>query len=250
MTPEELQTLQNEIISLKFWRKGPFRLFGIDIDAEWRCDLKWDRLLPNLPPMTGKTILDVGCNNGYFMFRMLEHDPKSVLGIDPNDLFFKQFQLIQRYIQSQKLTFKQIGWQELQSTGFDIIFCMGILYHEREPRPLLNKLKSLLNPGGEIILETLILEGDGDANLVPKKYYAGMRNVFNIPTLPRLKMWIEDAGFSNAEVIDVTRTTTAEQRVTPLAGNVSFAYFLDINDPTKTSEGYPAPVRGSLRIRV
>lgn len=43
------------------WRKGPFSLYGVNIDTEWRSDWKWQRILPHLSSLEGRTVLDVGC---------------------------------------------------------------------------------------------------------------------------------------------------------------------------------------------
>lgn len=49
ITGEEQQLVQQTLRSFMPWRKGPFNIFGIDIDAEWRSEQKWNRLLPNFP---------------------------------------------------------------------------------------------------------------------------------------------------------------------------------------------------------
>jgi tRNA (mo5U34)-methyltransferase len=64
--------------ALRPWKKGPLSLFGVGIDTEWRSDWKWARLAPELDPLAGKVVADVGCANGYFMYRMLAENPKLV----------------------------------------------------------------------------------------------------------------------------------------------------------------------------
>ena len=81
------------------WRKGPFDLFGLFIDTEWRSDLKYNFLRPHFN-LTGKKVADIGCNNGYYMFRFLEDAPAKVVGFDPSALFKCQFDLINHYVKS------------------------------------------------------------------------------------------------------------------------------------------------------
>ena len=64
------QQLQATLMALHPWRKGPYKLFGMHIDTEWRSDWKWDRLLPYIAPLKNRLVLDVGCGNGYH-WRML-----------------------------------------------------------------------------------------------------------------------------------------------------------------------------------
>ena len=70
-------------LSLKPWRKGPFEIDDIYIDSEWQSFIKFNILASHLN-LAGKSVADVGCNNGYYMFKMLEYGPKSITGFDPS----------------------------------------------------------------------------------------------------------------------------------------------------------------------
>ncbi|MDO7672463.1 MAG: DUF1698 domain-containing protein, partial [OM182 bacterium] len=80
------------------WRKGPFELFGVGIDTEWRCDLKWARLESAISSLAGRCVLDVGSGNGYYAYRMAGAGAKQVLGIDPHVPYVAQFLLLQQYL--------------------------------------------------------------------------------------------------------------------------------------------------------
>ena len=77
------EMIRQQLRRLLPWRKGPFNLFGVKIDAEWRSDLKWRRLQDKISPLSGRTVLDVGCGNGYYGWRMLGAGAKRVVGTDP-----------------------------------------------------------------------------------------------------------------------------------------------------------------------
>ena len=94
-----LQALETALMGLHPWRKGPFELFGLHIDTEWRSDWKWDRLAGALEPLDGKRVLDVGCGNGYHCWRLLGAGAAEVIGIDPTPLFILQFKALQHYLQ-------------------------------------------------------------------------------------------------------------------------------------------------------
>jgi tRNA (mo5U34)-methyltransferase len=235
------------------WRKGPFTLFGELIDAEWRSDFKWERLKEHLDDMQDKKILDIGCNNGYFMFKMAEENPELVLGIDPVLDYKTQFEFIQNYIKNPNLHFELFGVEHLPyfKDLFDIVFSMGIIYHHRHPLEQLINIRESLVPGGQMILETIGIPGEDSIALFPEDRYAKMRNVFFVPTLSCLINWTKKAKFTDVEVISSTPLTPDEQRLTPWCPppHQSLEDFLDPNDKSKTFEGHPAPMRFCIKAR-
>lgn len=254
---DEISTTQRKLLLTLLqnyhpWRKGPFALFGTLIDSEWRSDLKWQRLANSITPLHGRNVLDVGCGNGYFMLRMLGAGATWVLGVDPTILFNMQFaamkQLINKEINAGILP---IGVDQVPDNiaFFDTVFSMGILYHRRSPIDHLYKLFNCLRPGGELVLETLVIEGPKDRLLLPAKRYAKMRNVWFIPAAAGLQMWLQRCGFIDIQLVDVSVTRMQEQRSTEWMRFESLKDFLDPDDLTKTIEGYPAPTRALLVAR-
>ncbi|MFT4731160.1 MAG: tRNA (mo5U34)-methyltransferase [Gammaproteobacteria bacterium] len=226
------------------WRKGPFHLFGIDIDTEWQSDWKWDRVLPHIAPLANKKVLDVGCGSGYHLFRMLGEDAKLVIGIDPTDLFFYQFQIFKKYLPEHSIHYIPQGIEDMpELNAFDTVFSMGVLYHRRDPIEFLYQLKNQLASGGQLVLETIVIDGDETSVLMPGERYAQMRNVWFLPSCKALMHWLSRVGFINIEKVDENITSIDEQRATQWMTNHSLADFLDPNDPTLTIEGYPAPKR-------
>lgn len=227
------------------WKKGPYALGDTFIDSEWKGDLKWDRVCQELPDLKNKKILDIGCANGYFLFRMAEHNPKLVLGIDPVLHPAAQFKYIQHFTQDERIKFELLGVAEvpLFKNAFDVIFSMGILYHHKNPIEQLFQTKDALVAGGTLVLETIGIPGEDNISLTPEDRYAKMRNVWQLPTLPCLLTWLERAKFKNVRVVSKEWGQTDEQRVTPWSGEVSLEDFLDPHDKTKTVEGLPAPRR-------
>lgn len=230
------------------WRKGPFTLFGIDIDTEWRSSLKWDRVIPHLTPLEHRHVLDIGSSSGYYMFRMVPHRPAVVIGVEPYINFYCQFRLINSFAGIENIHTLPLRLEELPVSGkkFNTIFCMGILYHRRSPIDFLKQVRQMLSGKGELVLETMILEGDSHFTLTPVDRYAMMQNVYFIPTVPVLLSWLKTAGFAHARCVDVTPTTSDEQRRTPWVNTESLTDFLDRCDNRKTVEGYQAPVRAVI----
>ncbi|AQT69733.1 tRNA (mo5U34)-methyltransferase [Anaerohalosphaera lusitana] len=244
----DLDILRQNLMTLHPWRKGPFSVFGIDIETEWRSDLKWDRVKDAIEPLEGKLVLDVGSGNGYFGFRMIDAGARAVVSIDPFLLFVIQFLALNRFAKCERTAVLPLGIEDVPTDkpSYDAVFSMGVLYHRRDPIAHLRELHNLTLPGGEVILETLVIDEPGEAILEPKGRYAKMRNVWAIPS-PRLAAeWMTQAGLHDVRIIDVTRTTAEEQRPTEWMAFESLPNYLDPNDSSKTIEGYPAPARGVL----
>ncbi|OOF36868.1 tRNA 5-methoxyuridine(34)/uridine 5-oxyacetic acid(34) synthase CmoB [Rodentibacter rarus] len=244
----EKQRIIHHLKQLMPWRKGPYHLFGIHIDCEWRSDFKWQRVLPHLAPLKDRTILDVGCGSGYHMWRMLGEGAQMVVGIDPTELFLCQFEAVRKLLNNdRRVNLIPLGIEQMQPlAAFDTVFSMGVLYHRKSPLDHLTQLKSQLKKGGELVLETLVVEGDAHTVLVPTDRYAKMKNVYFIPSVEALISWLEKVGFNNVRCVDIAPTTLEEQRKTDWLENESLIDFLDPNDHSRTIEGYQAPTRAVI----
>ena len=232
------------------WRKGPFQVGKTLIDTEWRSDWKWQRISRHIQPLEGKQVLDIGCGNGYHLFRMLGAGADLALGIDPTILFNYQFSLLQRLSQPNRAYLLPLRSEHLpQFGGFDTVFSLGVLYHRRSPIDHLKELLSFAKPGGELVLETLIVEGDQNTLLIPRDRYAKMANVWFIPSTSMLELMLRRAGFIDVKTVDVNVTSLEEQRATRWMQFQSLEDYLDPTDKTKTVEGYPAPTRAVLVAR-
>jgi len=243
--------LNNSLFALHPWRKGPLVLGGAKIDTEWRSDWKWDRIAPHLK-LEGKQVLDIGCGNGYFGLRMLGAGTRLVVGIDPTMVFVMQWLAMQKLAPGLNNFVLPMGIEHLPADtgGFDYVFSMGVLYHRRDPLAHLRQLKSLARQGGQIVLETLVLEGEGKKVLEPQGRYSRMRNVHAVPSAGVLLDWLKQAGMKNAEILDVSKTTLEEQRSTEWMTFESLRESLDEKNHSLTVEGHPAPVRAAVLVRV
>ncbi|MCL1059228.1 tRNA 5-methoxyuridine(34)/uridine 5-oxyacetic acid(34) synthase CmoB [Shewanella gelidimarina] len=244
----EQEKLENLLAIFKPWRKGPYSIHGIEIDTEWRSDWKWERLAPHISPLANRTVLDVGCGSGYHMWRMLGDGAKHVVGIDPSPLFMCQFEAVKRIAgNDQPIHFLPLGIEELPPLdAFDTVFSMGVLYHRRSPIDHLIQLRDQLRTGGELILETLVIDGDENTVLVPEDRYGKMNNVWFLPSVAALMLWLKKSDFINIRCVDIDVTSLAEQRSTSWMPNESLVDYLDPNDVSLTVEGYPAPKRATI----
>ena len=261
-TPQA-QTLFNLLAQLKPWRKGPWSFGPVEIQTEWRSDWKWNRVVQAFPPqgLKDQRILDVGCGSGYHLWRMHQEGAELALGVEPFLLSVAQFYATYPILTGSDqlgseswphpplpplvlpLTLEQCP----RFSWFHIVFSMGVLSHRRSPFDHLADLKAQLEPGGQLILENLVIDGKAGEVLVPRGRYAKMRNVWFIPSTLELKGWLEKAGFNRAEIVDISTTSTEEQKRTPWMEFESLEDYLDPADQTKTVEGYPRPMRAVLK---
>ncbi len=248
-TQESVDLTEVEAVAKKMmpWRKGPFDLFGLFIDTEWQSFLKYNLLEPYFD-LKGKRVADVGCNNGYYMFRMLEHEPELLVGFDPSALYKTQFDFINHFVKSD-IQYELLGVEHFPfyEHKFDTVFCLGVLYHRSDPVGMMKDLAKGIEKGGELFLDTFIIDGDDDICLSPEKTYSKIPNIYFVPTVKVLKNWCERAGFINIEVLAIIPTTEEEQRSTAWIEGQSLENFLDPEDSSKTVEGYPAPKRAYIK---
>ena len=230
------------------WRKGPFQIGETFIDSEWKSYVKYNLLRPHFD-LKDKRVADIGCNNGYYMFRMQEDNPKLLVGFDPSPLYMTQFDFINHFVKSE-IVYELLGVEHLEfyEEKFDTIFCLGVLYHRSDPVAMLKSLYKGLDKKGEVILDTFYVDGDEEMALCPESSYSKIPNIYFVPTIKALKNWCLRAGFSSFEVLETSVTDESEQRKTEWIEGQSLEDFLDPNDSSKTVEGYPAPQRVYVRL--
>ena len=227
------------------WKKGPFSFFGIEIDSEWQSHLKWERILPHIKSLEGKRIADIGCHNGYFMYRMLHENPALVVGFEPVAKHLLAFELLQTYAKEDRLFFELLGAEHmhLYEKFFDRVFCLGILYHHTDPIELLRKIHTSLNTGGQVIIDCQGIDGEDPVALMPQSRYANAKGIWWLPTKSCLVHWLSRAKFRDINVFYAEKLNPVKQRTTKWAPIDSLSSFLDPLDSNFTKEGYPAPWR-------
>ncbi len=246
---------KNEILELakelKPWRKGPFKIDDLFIDTEWKSFIKFNILKPFMDEISQKCVADIGCNNGYYMFKMLEFKPKQIIGFDPSIKYRLQFELINTLAKTP-IKYELLGVENLPQyeIKFDVIFCLGVIYHRSDPIKMLKDLKAGLNKNGIIFLDTMYIEDEREIALVPNKTYSKIPNIYFIPSIKALKNWCQRAGFKEFEVLATKKTDENEQRKTEWIDSFSLENFLDPNNKNLTIEGYEAPKRVYVRLKI
>ncbi len=233
------------------WRKGPFDVFGIEVHAEWRSERKWNRVRPALPDLKDKIIADIGCNNGYYMFRMAHHQPRFVVGFEPFLQHYYAFKTLNGLAGVDNLHIELLGVEHigLYPKCFDVIFLMGIIYHRISPVEMLKEIRTAMRPGGILLVESQGIPGHEPVALFPEKRYAKVPGTYFVPTAACLRNWLIRAGFGDVTVFHSHPMSNQEQRRTAWMTFESYDDFIDPRHPARTVEGYPAPVRIYVRAR-
>lgn len=253
-TPDTLSDLQKKQLrdSLKKcipWRKGPFEICGIPLHGEWDSALKWERVRKHVGSIQGKSVLDIGCNNGYYLYHIAKQKPKFCLGIDPVIPYYQQFQILRQFAPPKNTDFGLLGIDDLIhcNTVFDVVFCMGILYHHPNPVDILKKIWQSMRPQGCLIIECQGIPGDTPIALLPKSKYGNAAGYWFLPTESALINLLHRSGFQYVKSFYKTPVEENEQRQTEWAPYGGINAMLDPEDTSKTTEGYPAPWRFYLK---
>jgi tRNA (mo5U34)-methyltransferase len=248
---ENLKKMNDCLTMMRPWKKGPLNLFGTDIETEWRSDWKWKRLVEHIDSLDQHVVCDLGCANGYFMFRMLhDFDPALIVGIDPNHKAWLEFQCFQKFVQSDKLVLEVMDGDCMDKLVgmFDTVFCLGVLYHTTDPISMLRKIYTSMKAGGQLVVDCQGIPGDDPVALFPKTRYTNAKGFWFLPTITTLKNWLTRTNFGKIEVFYSELLSTEEQHANPDWANMTSLHEgLDPNDSTKTKEGYPAPHRFYLK---
>jgi len=239
---EKTEMLARELIP---WRKGPFQLEDLYIDAEWRSDKKWNRLKKDLPPFQGKLVADVGCNNGYYLFPIAHEGAKKVHGFDPTFKYMLQYELVRSHAPKLPIEFTCEGWEALYRypQTFDVIFLMGLNYHAPNPLEIFHACKNSLKAGGLFVCEGVVVNTQANLEIFPRGKYAGIGGVYAIPSPTMLSMQLASVGFKKIHQQHLVKMETAEQRSTIFSPQPSLANFL--NEDGSSTEGYPPLYRAA-----
>jgi tRNA (mo5U34)-methyltransferase len=126
---------------------------------------KWHHFQASIPAdLTGKTVLDIGCNGGFYSIEMKRRGAKRVVSIDSNPEYLEQARFAAE-IAGVDIVLKNLDVYDVAALRekFDIVLFMGVLYHLRHPLLALD----LLNE--HAVKDTLIFQSlvRGSSNVLP-----------------------------------------------------------------------------------
>lgn len=181
----------------------------------------WERVRSLLPvPVKGLRVLDVGCNGGFFSVALKRLGAAAVTGVESHPAYLEQTRLVREAL-GIDLDLRGMSIYELSpaSVGrFDLVLCLGVVYHLRHPLLGLEALASVTR--GHVVLEAAIVPGAANPTARdwlrrlgrsgPDTRYGGPAHVVHfiengpgpeglqnwfVPTLPALCAMMKAAGF-------------------------------------------------------
>jgi len=159
-TPE-LNSFVDEFLSqLGMFLHGPFPLPGNRVTrSAWDCRGKagaYKACGISAENVKGKRVLDIGCNAGYDAFYLHALGALETVGLEPHPFYFHALFLNAVY-NREGVSFHNVGWENLDTNylgNFDLVNCLGLIYHVKEPMALLEKIASIMKPGAKLLIET------------------------------------------------------------------------------------------------
>lgn len=139
--------------------------------------------------LSGKSLLDIGCNEGFFCDQALKRNASKVLGIDLNQEFLT---VARGLYNDERLEFRQQSWKQLPRDTFDIVLWTSAMHYELDPATVLKEIASILSPDGFLVLEC------GVSLLPRKEMYYSLRHDGGLwyPTMLYLEKVLTACGFS------------------------------------------------------
>jgi tRNA (mo5U34)-methyltransferase len=145
----------------------------------------WPYVAEVLSDVSGRTVLDVGCNAGFYAIEAKRRGARRVLGIDIDPRYLEQARLAAQVLE-QDIEFRQLSVYDVARLGekFDVVIFMGVLYHLRHPLLALDLLHDHV-VGDRLILQTMVRGARGTMP-VEDDYPFSEEETFNRPEFPKL----------------------------------------------------------------
>lgn len=147
---------------------------------------QWRRLRPALPDdLAGRTVLDIGCNAGFFSIEMKRLGADRVVGIDHDPRYLAQARLAAE-VSGVEIELRQLSVYDVArlEERFDVVLFMGVLYHLRHPLLALDLIHE--HVASDLFVCQTLERGPPARDAADADYPFGERDVFERPGWPRL----------------------------------------------------------------
>ncbi len=188
--PPDSETLKREISELGDWFHN-IDLFGVPTAPNHFLgdfpSVKWKHIENAIPKdLNGASVLDIGCNGGFYSIQMKQRGATRVLGIDVDERYLNQGRYAARTL-GLDIEFQKRSVYELADIPgqFDFVIFMGVLYHLRYPLYALDNVVKKIAPGGTMLFQTM-LRGSEETQPWEKNYHFWNKEIFKSPEFPRM----------------------------------------------------------------
>ncbi|MFN3352103.1 MAG: TIGR04290 family methyltransferase [Brevundimonas sp.] len=146
---------------------------------------KWARFANRLPDVTGKTVLDIGCNAGFHAIEMKRRGAARVVGMDHDDRYLDQARLAAE-LSGVEIELRKLSVYDVGALGerFDVVLFMGVLYHLRHPLLALDLIRE--HAAGDWLIYQSLQRGSRREEPVPADRDFTEADLFEVPAYPKL----------------------------------------------------------------
>ncbi|HEY0043556.1 MAG TPA: TIGR04290 family methyltransferase [Allosphingosinicella sp.] len=174
---------------------GPW-FHNIDLGGVWTApdhflgdypNSKFKRFAAHLPEdLTGKTVLDIGCNAGFYSMEMKRRGAERVLGIDSDERYLSQARLAAEALGYDGIEFRNLSVYDIGALGekFDVVIFMGVLYHLRHPLLALDLIHE--HVAGDLLIFQSMQRGSKDVPALEEDYPFEETAIFDQAAYPKL----------------------------------------------------------------
>jgi tRNA (mo5U34)-methyltransferase len=145
---------------------------------------KWRMFEASIPAnLSGKTVLDVGCNAGFYSIQMKRRGAARVVAIDSDPVYLAQARFAAE-VSRVEIDFRQLDLYEIAvlQEKFDLVLFMGVLYHLRHPLLALDLLHE--HVAKDVLVFQSLLRGARAVPHIEPDYPLGETHVFSQPGFP------------------------------------------------------------------
>jgi tRNA (mo5U34)-methyltransferase len=140
-------------------------------------NIKWRYISPQIPAdLKGATVLDIGCNGGFYCIQMKQRGAERVLGIDVDDRYLNQARFAAEQL-NLRIDFQKLSVYDVDKIAgqFDLVLFMGVFYHLRYPLYALDKIIQKVR--GRLVFQTMI-RGSEDPKRWDSNYHFWNKDIF------------------------------------------------------------------------
>ena len=147
---------------------------------------KWRKFADSIPAdLTGKTVLDIGCNAGFYSIEMKRRGAARVLGVDYDETYLAQARFAAE-IADADIELRKLSAYDVGALGerFDIVLFMGVLYHLRHPLLALDLIRE--HVVGQLMVFQSMQRGSADLPELEQNYHFWRKDLFDDAAFPKL----------------------------------------------------------------
>ena len=149
-------------------------------------NMKWQKFAHAIPAdLSGKSVLDIGCNAGFYSIEMKKRGAERVLGVDFDDVYLEQARFAAQVAEAD-IEFRKLSVYDVGALGekFDVVIFMGVLYHLRHPLLALDLIRE--HVAGDLLVFQSMQRGSSEILPLAENYPFSDAALFDEPGFPKL----------------------------------------------------------------